>query len=53
MFVIVGWILALGCIFGVYIVHGGNISVILHALPFEMITIFGAALGAFLSLIHI
>ncbi len=49
MFVIVGWILALGCIFGVYIVHGGNISVILHALPFEMITIFGAALGAFLA----
>ena len=49
MFVIVGWVLALGCIFGVYIVHGGNISVILHALPFEMITIFGAATGAFLA----
>ena len=49
MFVIVGWLLALGCIFGVYIAHGGNISVILHALPFEMITIFGAALGAFLA----
>jgi chemotaxis protein MotA len=49
MFVIVGWVLALGCIFGVYIVHGGNISVILHALPFEMITIFGAAAGAFLA----
>jgi chemotaxis protein MotA len=37
------------CIFGVYIFHGGNISVILHALPFEMITIFGAAAGAFLA----
>jgi chemotaxis protein MotA len=37
------------CIFGVYIVHGGNISVILKALPFEMITIFGAAAGAFLA----
>ena len=49
MFVIVGWVLALGCIFGVYIVHGGNIGVILHALPFEMITIFGAAIGAFLA----
>ena len=49
MFVIVGWLLALGCIFGVYIVHGGNIAVILHALPFEMITILGAALGAFLA----
>ena len=49
MFVIVGWLLALGCIFGVYIVHGGNIQVILKALPFEMITIFGAAMGAFLA----
>ena len=49
MFVIIGWLLALGCIFGVYIAHGGNIGVILHALPFEMITIFGAAAGAFLA----
>ena len=49
MFVIVGWVLALGCIFGVYIVHGGNIGVILKALPFEMVTIFGAAIGAFLA----
>ena len=49
MFVIVGWLLAMGCIFGVYIAHGGNIGVILHALPFEMITIFGAAAGAFLA----
>ncbi|MDD0811803.1 flagellar motor stator protein MotA [Curvibacter sp. RS43] len=47
MFVIIGYVVCLGCIFGVYIVHGGNISVILHALPFEMITIFGGALGAF------
>jgi chemotaxis protein MotA len=49
MFVIIGWVLALGCIFGVYVVHGGNIGVILHALPFELITIFGAAGGAFLA----
>jgi len=49
MFVIVGWLLAMVCIFGVYIFHGGNMSVILHALPFEMITIFGAAAGAFLA----
>jgi chemotaxis protein MotA len=49
MFVIIGWLVALGCVFGVYIVHGGNIGVILKALPFEMITIFGAAIGAFLA----
>jgi len=33
----------------VFIAHGGNMEVILHALPFEMITIFGAAMGAFLA----
>ena len=32
MFVIVGWLVALGCIFGVFIVHGGNIGVVLKAL---------------------
>jgi chemotaxis protein MotA len=49
MFVIVGWVLMLACIFGVYILHGGNMGVILKALPFEMTTIFGAAIGAFLA----
>lgn len=49
MFVLIGWGLAMACIFGVYIVHGGNIQVILKALPFETITILGAALGAFLA----
>ena len=47
MIVIVGYVVAMACIFGVYIFHGGNITVILHALPFELITILGAALGAF------
>ncbi len=49
MFVIIGWLLAIGCIFGVYIIHGGNIGVILKALPFEMITIFGGAIGAMVA----
>ena len=49
MFVIIGWVLALACIFGVFIAHGGNISVVLHALPFEMTTIFGAAIGGMLA----
>ena len=47
MIVIVGYVVAMGCIFGVYIFHGGNIGVILTALPFELVTILGAALGAF------
>jgi len=49
MFVIVGWLVILVCVFGVYIFHGGNIMVILHALPFELITIGGATVGAFLA----
>jgi len=49
MFVLIGWGLAMACIFGVYIFHGGNITVILKALPFELITILGSALGAFVA----
>jgi len=49
MFVIVGWLVVLGCVFGVFIAHGGNIGVVLHALPFELITIGGATMGAFLA----
>ena len=49
MFVIIGWLVVLGCVFGVFIFHGGNISVILKALPFEMLTIGGATMGAFLA----
>jgi chemotaxis protein MotA len=49
MFVIIGWVLAIACVFGVFIVHGGNMGVIMSALPFEMITIGGAAAGAFIA----
>jgi len=49
MFVIIGWIVALAAVFGVFIAHGGNIAVVLHALPFEMAAIGGAALGAFIA----
>ena len=49
MFVIIGWLVCLVCVFGVFIIHGGNISVILHALPWEMLTIGGATVGAFLA----
>jgi len=47
MLVIIGYVVVLVCIFGVYIFHGGNIQVILKALPFELTTILGAAMGAF------
>jgi chemotaxis protein MotA len=48
MFVIIGWVVVLGCIFGVFIGHGGNMGPILKALPWEMTMIGGATLGAFL-----
>ncbi|WP_416400738.1 flagellar motor stator protein MotA [Alicycliphilus denitrificans] len=47
MFVILGYLVTFGSVFGVFIAHGGNIKVVLEALPFEMITIGGAAAGAF------
>ena len=49
MFVIVGWLVCLGCVFGVYAMHGGNMGVILKALPFEMLTFGGATIGAFIA----
>ncbi|WP_027015752.1 flagellar motor stator protein MotA [Comamonas composti] len=48
MLVIIGYVVAFGCIFGMYVLHGGNVSVIVKALPFEMVTIGGGALGAFI-----
>ena len=49
MFVIIGWLIVLVCVFGVYVFHGGNVMVLLLALPFEIITIGGATVGAFLA----
>ena len=47
MFVILGYVVAMSCIFGAYMLHGGNIAVIAHAIPTEMMAIAGGSLGAF------
>src|SRR5450755_1665760 len=47
MVVLIGYGVALGCIFGAFILHGGNIGVIIHALPTELMAILGGSLGAF------
>jgi chemotaxis protein MotA len=47
MFGLIGYAVAMGCIFGAYIIHGGNIAVIAHAIPTEMMAIAGGSLGAF------
>ncbi|MBP7582098.1 flagellar motor stator protein MotA [Vogesella sp. DC21W] len=43
----IGYAIALICIFGAYIIHGGDIMVIVHALPTELMAILGGAIGAF------
>lgn len=48
MLAIIGIIVVFVCVFGVYIISGGSIGVVLHALPHEMGTIGGSAVGAFL-----
>jgi chemotaxis protein MotA len=47
MLVLIGYAIAFGCIFGAYVIHGGNIQVILNAIPTEMMAIAGGSLGAF------
>jgi len=45
---IVGIVTIFVMVFGGYMLAGGKIAVIMHSLPFEMIIIGGAAIGAFL-----
>jgi len=48
MFQIIGLVLLFGLVFGSYLISGGNMNVIMHALPHEMMAIGGAGLAAFL-----
>jgi chemotaxis protein MotA len=48
MFQIIGLVLLFGLVFGSFIMTGGNIGVILHAAPHEMMAIGGAGVAAFL-----
>jgi chemotaxis protein MotA len=45
---IIGIGFTLICVFGGYIMAGGKLGIIMHALPFEMMMIGGAAIGAFI-----
>jgi chemotaxis protein MotA len=49
MIQIVGLGLTVTMVFGGYMLAGGKLSIILHALPFELMMIGGAATGAFLA----
>ena len=48
MFQIIGIVLLFGLVFGSFIISGGNIGVIVSALPHEMMCIGGAAVASFL-----
>lgn len=48
MFGIVGIVLTMVMVFGGYLLAGGKMGVITHALPFEMMMIMGAAIGSYL-----
>ena len=45
---IIGIVVTVICVFGGYMLAGGKLGIILHSLPFEMMMIGGAAIGAFL-----
>lgn len=49
MLVIIGIVLTMGMVFGGFIIHGGSMEVILHALPTEAMVIGGAAIGSFIT----
>lgn len=48
MFGIIGIFITVIMVFGGYLLAGGKLGVILHSLPFEMMMIMGAAVGAYL-----
>ncbi len=48
MFGIIGIVVILVMVFGGFVLHGGNLGPIFAAMPFEMVMIGGAAVGAFL-----
>ena len=48
MFGIIGLVLLHVCVFGVFVIHGGDMSPILAAAPFEIATILGAGIAAML-----
>lgn len=45
---ILGIVVVFVCVFGVYVMAGGKMEIIIHAAPHEVGTILGAAIGAFM-----
>ncbi len=47
MLTIGGLVFLLACVFGSYIASGGSLEPLIEAMPFELLTICGAAIGTF------
>ena len=50
MFQIIGIVVLFGCVFGSFIMSGGNMGVIIEAAPHELMAILGAA--GYLAKVH-
>jgi chemotaxis protein MotA len=48
MFQIIGVVMLFGLVFGSFIISGGNLGVIMHAAPHELMAILGAGVAAYL-----
>lgn len=48
MFLIIGLVIVFAMVFGGYLLAGGSMGVIIKAAPFELMIIFGSAIGAFI-----
>ncbi|MDE2515859.1 MAG: flagellar motor stator protein MotA [Rhodospirillales bacterium] len=48
MLTIGGLVFLLGCVFGSYLLSGGSMAPLIEAVPFEMMSIGGAAIGTFI-----
>ncbi|TFI59589.1 flagellar motor stator protein MotA [Sphingomonas parva] len=44
----IGFVVILVCVFGSFLISGGKLEIVLHALPHEMMAIAGASIGAFI-----
>ncbi|MCE2943820.1 MAG: flagellar motor stator protein MotA [Lysobacteraceae bacterium] len=49
MFVLIGYVVVLACVFGGYIIAGGHIMAVVEPAAIEMLIIGGGALGAFIA----
>ncbi len=47
MLTIGGLVFLLACVFGSYLLAGGSLEPLIHAIPLEMMAIGGAAIGTF------